>query len=165
VYLGRFHGICDLGVGYFEIVFVAEPPIPQLVYGSVNKLRNAWFRNSWGGVWTYCGTTHSATCIRIRKQVAEYVVPQYVQTFSHELRNHPSATCLRIRIQVAEWVVPRHVSNCFFNLVCFILFVVDRFMARTRGACSQRDHRERDSIYPTSSSYSWEGTSLTILVV
>ena len=36
-----------------------------------------------------CETTHSATCIRIRIQVAECVVPQHVRTPSNELQNHP----------------------------------------------------------------------------
>jgi len=40
------------------------------------------------GVQMYCETTHSITCIQIRIQVAEWVVPQHVWTPPNELRNH-----------------------------------------------------------------------------
>jgi len=41
------------------------------------------------GIQMCYGTTHSATCIWIRIQVAKWVVPQYVRTPPNELRNHP----------------------------------------------------------------------------
>ena len=57
---------------------VAEWVVPYTscgMGGSVYKLRNGWFRNTLGGVQTYCGTAHSVTCIRIRIDVVEWVVP------------------------------------------------------------------------------------------
>ena len=44
-----------------------------------HMLRNGWFRNSLGGVWTCCGTTNSATCIQICIHVTEWVVSQQKQ--------------------------------------------------------------------------------------
>jgi len=60
--------------------WVAEPPISQHVYESVYIFQNGWFRNSLGGVRTYCRTTLSATCIRIRIHVAKWVVSQHIWT-------------------------------------------------------------------------------------
>ena len=59
---------------------VAEWVVPQHVRTPPNKLRNRWFRNSLGGVRTYCRTTLSATCIRIRIHVAKWVVSQHIWT-------------------------------------------------------------------------------------
>ena len=48
----------------------------KLAYESVYKLWNGWFRNTLGGVQMYCRIAHFATCIQIRIDVAEWVVPQ-----------------------------------------------------------------------------------------
>ena len=61
-----------------SIFCVTEPHVQYTscgMGGSVYKLRNGWFRNTLGGVQTYCGTAHSVTCIRIRIDVVEWVVP------------------------------------------------------------------------------------------
>jgi len=36
-----------------------------------------------------CGTTRSVTCIQIRTNVAEWVIPQHITRCSNVLRNHP----------------------------------------------------------------------------
>jgi len=71
------------------LIFVAEPPIPQRVYGSVYMLQNRWFRNTFRHLPMFCRTTRSATCIRIRIQVAEWVVPQHIGRCPNVLWNHP----------------------------------------------------------------------------
>jgi len=88
VYLGRFRGICDLGMGYFQTVFVAEPPIPQLEYESICKLGNGLLRNTFGHLPMCCGTSRSVIFIQIHMQVAEWVVPQYIGMCPNVLRNN-----------------------------------------------------------------------------
>jgi len=87
---GTSFEVSEVGWGISEYVFwnniFAESPIPQRLYGSVYKLRNKWFRNSFEHLPMCCGITHSATCIWICKEVAEWVVPQYIGSV---LRNHP----------------------------------------------------------------------------
>jgi len=64
-----------------------EPLIPQHIYGSVYKLRNGWFHNTFGHLPMSCGTTHSATHWEVSERVAEPPIPQLVYGSVYMLRN------------------------------------------------------------------------------
>jgi len=113
VYLGRFRGICDLGVDYFETVFVTEPRIPQLVYGSIYKLRNEWFCNTFRHLPMSCGTTHSATCIRIRNKIC--------YSLQHDNKFLPSLVLgllivVLLTTFVHHWVISLHIIKLILSV-------------------------------------------------
>ena len=102
MYLGGFHGICNLGVGFF-------------------------FSNS-----LCCETTHSATYIRIRKEVAKWVVPQNIGRCSNVLRNgwfHNTFEHLPMCSETTHSATPRFVCklrngwfrNSFHTEILFFL--------------------------------------------